>query len=83
MPHYYFHVERDGQRLSDEEGSDHSDLQSVQGLAIRAAADLAAEDLKSGLDSVEYFIVVEDEAGQDLIRVRLFAVVEVQEARSA
>lgn len=82
MPHYYFHVERAGERIVDEEGSDLSDLQSVQALAVRSAADLAAEDLKSGIDAVEQFIVVQNEAGQDVVRVRVFALVEVQAARS-
>ena len=82
MPHYYFHVERAGERIVDEEGSDLSDLQSVQALAVRSAADLAAEDLKSGIDAVEQFIVVQNGAGQDVVRVRVFALVEVQAARS-
>jgi hypothetical protein len=83
MALYYFHVERDGQRVLDEEGSELSDLQSVQGLAVRAAADLAADDLKNGHHCVEQFIAVENESGQDVVRVRVFALVEVQAARSA
>jgi hypothetical protein len=82
VPHYYFHVERAGERIVDEEGSDLSDLQSVQALAVRSAADLAAEDLKNGIDAVEQFIVVQNEAGQDVVRVRVFALIEVQAARS-
>ena len=82
MPHYYFHVERAGERIVDEEGSDLSDLQSVQAIAVRSAADLAAEDLKNGIGAVEQFIVVQNEAGQDVVRVRVFALVEVQAARS-
>ena len=82
MPHYYFHVERAGERIVDEEGSDLSDLQSVQALAVRSAADLAAEDLKSGIDAVEQFIVVQNKSGQDVVRVRVFALVEVHAARS-
>ena len=82
MPHFYFHVERAGERIVDEEGSDLSDLQSVQALAVRSAADLAAEDLKNGIDAVEQFIVVQNEAGQDVVRVRVFALIEVQAARS-
>ena len=83
VPRYYFHVERAGQRILDEEGSDVSDLESVQGLAVRAAADLAAEDLKSGVHSVEQFILVENETGQDVLRVRVFALVEIQAKRCA
>ena len=78
MPHYYFHVERAGERIVDEEGSDLSDLQSVQAIAVRSAADLAAEDLKNGIDAVEQFVVVQNEAGQDVVRVRVFALVEIQ-----
>jgi hypothetical protein len=61
---YFFHVEVDGGRILDEEGSTFSDLQTVQELAVRAAADLAAEDLKRGIHSVEQFIVVENESGR-------------------
>ena len=82
MPHYFFHVERDGERLVDDEGSALSDLQSVQAIAVRAAADLAADDLKRGIQSVEQFIVVENEAGQDVVRVRVFTILEFQTAPS-
>ena len=82
MPHYFFHVERDGERLVDDEGSALSDLQSVQAIAVRAAADLAADDLKRGIQSVEQFIVVENEAGQDVVRVRVFTILELQTAPS-
>ena len=57
VPHYYFHLECAGERIVDEEGSDLSDLRSVQAIAVRSAADLAAEDLKRGVDVVEQFIV--------------------------
>ena len=77
MPHYYFHVERAGERIVDDEGSDLADVQSVQALAVRSAADLA-EDLKNGIDAVEQFVVVQNEAGQDVVRVRVFALVEIQ-----
>ena len=80
---YFFHVEVDGERILDEEGSTFSDLQAVQELAVRAAADLAADDLKRGNHTIEQFIVVENEAGQDIVRVRVFALVEVQSAHSA
>ena len=79
---YFFHVEVDGERILDEEGSSFSDLQAVQELAVRAAADLAADDLKRGIHTVEQFIVVENESGQDVLRVRAVAPVEVQRAQS-
>ena len=77
----FFHVERDGERFGDDEGCPLSDLQSVQAIAVRAAADLAADDLKRGVESVEELIVVENEAGQDVVRVRVFATLELQAAR--
>jgi len=79
---YFFHVEVDGERILDEEGSTFSDLQAVQELAVRAAADLAADDLKRGLHRVEQFIVIENECGQELIRIRVVALVEVQRGQS-
>ena len=79
---YFFHVEVDGGRILDEEGSTFSDLQAVQELAVRAAADLAADDLKRGIHTVEQFIVVENESGQDVVRVRVVARVEVQRTQS-
>jgi hypothetical protein len=83
VPHYFFHVERDGEGLRDDEGCILSDVQSAQAIAVRAAADLAADDLKRGIQSVEQFIVVENKAGQDVVRVRVFATLELQTARSS
>jgi hypothetical protein len=83
MPRYFFHVERDGERILDEEGSLMSDLESVLDLARRAAVDLAADDLKHGLQSLEQFILVENESGQDVARVRVVAALEVEVAPSA
>jgi hypothetical protein len=83
MPRFYFHVERDGERIVDDEGSELSDLQNVQEAAVRAAADLAADDLKLGAQSVEQFIIVENGSGQDVVRVRVFALLYVQRAESA
>jgi len=50
---------------------------------VRAAADLAADDLKLGAQSVEQFIIVENGSGQDVVRVRVFALLDVQRAESA
>lgn len=83
MPHYFFHVERNGDRIFDDEGCELSNLQCVEQAAVRAAADLAADDLKRGLQNIEQFIVVENGFGQDVVRVRVFALVQVQTARSA
>ena len=81
MPRFHFHVECDGERILDEEGSEMSDLKSVERLAVRAAADLAADDLKRGIERVEQFIAVENECGQEVFRVRVVAVVHVQAAQ--
>ena len=43
-----------------------------------AAADLAAEDLRFGRNAVELFISVENEAGEEVVRVRVAAILEVQ-----
>ena len=83
VPRYYFHAEQDGERILDEEGSHLSDWQSAEAHAVRAAADLAADDLKRGHPHVEQFIVVENDSGLEIVRVRLSAVVEVQGARTA
>jgi hypothetical protein len=83
MPRYFFHVERDGEQITDHEGSNLSDLESVLTLARRAAADLAADDLKHGAQSLEQFILVENESGQDVVRVRVVARLEVETPLSA
>ena len=82
MQTYFFTSGWNGERILDEEGSTFSDLQAVQELAVRAAADLAADDLKRGIHTVEQVIVVENESGQDVFRVRVVALVEVQRAQS-
>ena len=83
VPRYYFHAEQDGERIRDEEGSHLSDWQSAQAHAVRAAADLAADDLKRGRRRVEHIILVENQTGLDIIRVRVSALLEVQAIRTA
>jgi hypothetical protein len=75
---YFFHVERDGQRIVDQEGSAHDDLHAAEVIAVKTAAEMAAEDLKRGAKRLEQFIVVENEFGQEVVRVRVSAVLEVQ-----
>ena len=78
MPRYYFHIERDGGKIVDEEGSSHADLQSVQAIALKSAADIAAEDLARGSTRLEQFVTVVDERGDEVVRVRVEATVDVQ-----
>ena len=82
MPRYFFHVELEGERLVDPEGSDLLEMESLLPLARWAAADLAADDLKRGTLDVEQFNVVENESGQNVDRVRVVAQLEVLAPRS-
>jgi hypothetical protein len=83
LERYYFHAEQDGERTLDKEGSHLSDWHNAQAHAVRAAADLAAEDLKRGRRRVEHIILVENQTGLDIIRVRVSALLEVQAIRTA
>jgi hypothetical protein len=83
VPHYYFHAEQGGKRILDEEGSHLSDWHTAQAHAVRAAADLAADDLKRGRRRVEHIILVDNQSGLDIFRVRVSAFLEVQAVRTA
>jgi hypothetical protein len=84
MPKYFFHDERGGRRITDFEGIVLPDLESAKQLALETAAEVASEDLATGLPLVEQFIIItgDDRCGE-LLRVRVEACNDVQERRAS
>jgi hypothetical protein len=77
MAMYFFHVDCDGKRTEAEECIELPDVESACRLAIDAAADIAADDLKTGRYKVHQVVVVADDAGE-LLSVKVEAALEVE-----
>ena len=75
MPRFYFHIEHDGNRLSDDEGSEVVNLEAARQAALRAAADITADDLRTGAERVSQRIVVANAVGEEVASVAVEAAV--------
>jgi hypothetical protein len=76
MAMYFFHVDCDGHRTEAEECIELTDIEAACHEAVTAAAEIAADDLKSGRHKVHQVVVVADEAGE-LLSVKVEAALEV------
>jgi hypothetical protein len=77
MPQYFFHVDCDGERVEADEAHELPDIEAACHLAVQAAADIAAEDLKTGRQNVHQVVVVADER-DELLSVKVEAALEVK-----
>ena len=64
MAMFYFHVDCDGQRTEAEESVELSDVEVACNVAVTAAAEIAADDLKAGRHKVHQVVVVADDSGE-------------------
>ena len=71
MPHYYFHLARDGGRLQDEEGLKLPDAEAAWYQAVRSARELVRAELTLGGRWDRQAIEIFDEAGTRLDQVAL------------
>ena len=65
-------------RGADEEGVECDSFDTAHKTAIQAAADMAADDLKTGASRAFQRIVVSDGRGQDLLAVAVEAILKVE-----
>jgi hypothetical protein len=77
MPQFYFHVDCDGERVEADEAFELPDIEAACHLAVQSAADIAAEDLKTGRHKVHQVVVVADEQ-HEVLSVKVEAALEVK-----
>lgn len=71
MPHYYFHLSREGGRLDDEDGLKLPDAEAAWYQAVRSARDLIRGGIALGTGWDCDAIEIVDEAGTRLDQVAL------------
>lgn len=74
----FFHLEVEGEQVTDDDGCDCVDLDAARKLATTAAVDIAADDLRRGLPEVAQRVVVTDATGRELLGVIIEARVRLQ-----
>jgi hypothetical protein len=70
---FYFHLIGDGERIADDEGAEAANLDQAHKTALKAAADMTAEELKMGARQVSQRVIVADEHGEELLSVAVEA----------
>ena len=75
MPHYYFHLAREGGRLQDEEGLKLPDAEAAWYQAVRSARELIRGELALGTRWDSQAIEIFDEAGSRVDQVALADIV--------
>ena len=71
MPLYYFHLQRDGGRLDDEEGMRLPDREAAWYQAVRSARDLIRAERTIGCTFGSEVVEIEDERGIPVDRIPL------------
>ena len=66
MPRFFLHSFHDGAVLLDEDGMDAADLDAARRTALKAATDLATDELCRGSARVTEQIVIAADTGQEL-----------------
>ena len=76
MPLFYFHLERQSGRLSDDQGMKLPDAEAAWYQAVRSARDLIRAELTLGGKWEDQAIEIADEAGRRVERVPLAEVAD-------
>jgi hypothetical protein len=71
MKRFYFHVLGDVINFNDDEGAEFSNLEAAHGEAELALRELVVNAIRASNDHVAEAIVVNDEAGREVLRVAL------------
>jgi hypothetical protein len=71
MARYYFHLQRGGQLIEDEQGEELPDLDQAREKALAAARELLAEAIRAGVDIPVDAIIVQDSSGEQRLFVPL------------
>ena len=76
MPRYFIHVRNGSGYAPDEEGRDFPDLEAARQIAIDSGVAMLAEELKGGHAFVNVTLFIEDEQGEELLRIPVSGVIE-------
>ena len=68
MPRYFFHL-RGSDLVDDEEGQELDGAEAARAEALRAARDLAGEDVRQGRLDLRHWIEVRDSTGEPIASV--------------
>ena len=71
MPHYFFHLWREGGRLEDEQGMKLPDAEAAWFQAVRSARDLIRAELMMGGRYENQAIEIADDKGRPVEQLRL------------
>jgi hypothetical protein len=71
---FFFHVKRDGELITDDEGLDLPSMSEASRAALATARELLADAVKFGKSDVPEAIILEDDAGRLLLELELVAV---------
>jgi hypothetical protein len=74
MGHFYFHVVKGAELLTDEEGAGLRDALEARQMAIRSARDLLADAIRHGKNEIPEALVITDEHGRTIETVPFAAV---------
>jgi hypothetical protein len=77
MARYHFHLHECGTVITDDEGLDKPDLESVRFEALMSAGEIMSNEVKKGKLCLSCHIEVEDEAGQVVLTLPFKEAVQV------
>ncbi|MDB5697861.1 MAG: hypothetical protein JWN69_665 [Alphaproteobacteria bacterium] len=78
MPRYFFHL-FDDIVLRDEEGIELPDIEAARSEAVRAARDIACQEVQNGKLSLHHRIEVEDEQGRPILTLPFKAAFKIED----
>ena len=76
MPHFYTNIHNGHGYQRDEEGRNFRDLKAARQHAIEAGADIIADELKRGCDTVHVSLEIEDSARVHVASVPMTGMIE-------
>lgn len=76
MPTYFMHLKNGHGFQRDDEGADFTDLDAARTQAIRTGADILAEEIKGGCQSVRLTFYIDDANQRRLTKIPMTASIE-------
>jgi hypothetical protein len=80
VPRFFFHIFDDTVSM-DEEGQDAADASAARAIAMRGARELACEQIRNGYLNLDHYILVSDQDGREVARVRFRGAFAVSEKK--
>jgi hypothetical protein len=75
MPRYFFDVHDGDHFTPDDEGLELNGIEAAKNAAKKALPDIVKDEMPDG-DWRDFVVIVKDETGQEVLRVRLSLIVE-------